>query len=36
MNETKRPAKHIVLTSHPRDGERRLPITWGAADPRVR
>ena len=36
MNETKRPAKHIVLTSHPRDGERRLPINWGAADPRVR
>ncbi len=36
MNETKRPARHIVLTSHPRDGERRLPITWGAADPRAR
>ena len=36
MNEIKRPARHTVLTSHPRDGERRLPITWGAADPRVR
>ena len=36
MSEIKRPTKHIVLTSHPRDGEKRLPITWGAADPRAR
>ncbi len=36
MSEIKRPAKHIVLTSHPRDGEKRLPISWGAADPRER
>jgi GTP cyclohydrolase II len=36
MSESKRPAKHIVLTSHPRDGEKRLPISWGAADPRAR
>ena len=36
MSEIKRPTKHIVLTSHPRDGEKRLPIAWGAADPRVR
>ena len=36
MSEIKRPTKHIVLTSHPRDGEKRLPITWGAADPRTR
>jgi GTP cyclohydrolase II len=36
MSENKRPTKHIVLTSHPRDGEKRLPITWGAADPRAR
>ena len=36
MSEIKRPTKHIVLTSHPRDGEKRLPITWGAADPRER
>jgi hypothetical protein len=36
MNETKGPARHIVPTSHPRDGERRLPIAWGAADPRLR
>ncbi len=36
MSEIKRPAKHIVLTSHPRDGEKRLPISWGAADPHER
>ncbi len=36
MSEIKRPTKHIVLTSHPRDGEKRLPISWGAADPRAR
>ena len=36
MSEIKRPTRHIVLTSHPRDGEKRLPITWGAADPRAR
>ncbi len=36
MSETRRPAKHIVLTSHPRDGENRLPIAWGAADARAR
>jgi GTP cyclohydrolase II len=33
MNEPKRPAKHIVLTSHPRAGAKRAPIDWGAADP---
>ncbi len=36
MSEIKRPTKHIVLTSHPRDGEKRLPISWGAAEPRAR
>ncbi len=36
MSEIKRPAKHIVLTSHPRDGEKRVPISWGAAEPRER
>ena len=36
MSEIKRPTKHIVLTSHPRDGEKRLPISWGAGDPRAR
>ena len=36
MSEIKRPTKHIVLTSHPRDGEKRLRISWGAADPRER
>jgi GTP cyclohydrolase II len=36
MSESKRPAKHIVLTSHPREGEKRLQIVWGSADPRAR
>jgi GTP cyclohydrolase II len=35
--ERKRPAKHIVLTSHPTSGgPPPLPIRWGAADPRER
>ncbi len=36
MNETKRPAKHIVLTSHPGGGQKRIPINWGAAKPEER
>ncbi|MEE8188354.1 MAG: GTP cyclohydrolase II [Kiloniellales bacterium] len=36
MTEIRRPPKHIVLTSHPRGGDKRNPINWGAADPRER
>jgi GTP cyclohydrolase II len=36
MNDAKRPSKHIVLTSHPRAGGKRVPIRWGAADPAER
>ncbi|MEM7226070.1 MAG: GTP cyclohydrolase II [Pseudomonadota bacterium] len=33
MNESKRPTKHIVLTSHPGGGAAPEPIHWAAADP---
>src|SRR5438105_4145016 len=34
---TKRPAKHIKLTSHPGAGSAKpIPIHWGAADPATR
>ena len=36
MTEIRRPPKHIVLTSHPRGGDKRHPIVWGAADARAR
>jgi len=36
MNETKRPNRHIVLTSHPGGGQKPLPIDWGAADAKAR
>ncbi len=36
MTEIRQPPKHIVLTSHPRGGDKRHPINWGAADPRAR
>ena len=36
MTEIRQPPKHIVLTSHPRGGDKRHPINWGAADPRER
>ncbi len=36
MTEIRQPTKHIVLTSHPRGGDKRHPIVWGAADPRAR
>ena len=36
MSKPKRPAKHIVLTSHPREGQERVPITWGEGDPKDR
>ncbi|MFQ5775292.1 MAG: GTP cyclohydrolase II [Kiloniellaceae bacterium] len=36
MNDKKRPARHIVLTSHPRPGQQRVPIDWGKADPKER
>jgi GTP cyclohydrolase II len=34
---TRKPAKHIVLTSHPRRRDAAAPqIVWGAADPKLR
>lgn len=36
MSESKPPTKHIVLTSHPRKGDKRHPIVWGEADPIAR
>jgi GTP cyclohydrolase II len=34
---TKKPSKHIKLTSHPgAHGTKPLPITWGAGDPQTR
>ncbi len=36
MNRSTRPPRHIVLTSHPRGGDKRHPIAWGAADPGAR
>jgi GTP cyclohydrolase II len=37
MPPTKRPSKHIKLTSHPgAHGAKPLPIHWGAADPQTR
>jgi GTP cyclohydrolase II len=35
MSERK-PAKHIVLTSHPRRGAAALPVRWGAPTPEER
>lgn len=31
MSELKKPPRHIVLTSHPRGGQKPLPVAWGAA-----
>jgi GTP cyclohydrolase II len=37
MSERKKPASHIVLTSHPRrDGKHARPVEWGASDARRR
>jgi GTP cyclohydrolase II len=37
MSTTKRPSKHIKLTSHPgAHGAKPLPIHWGAPDPKTR
>jgi GTP cyclohydrolase II len=37
MSTTKRPSKHIKLTSHPgTHGAKPLPIHWGAPDPQTR
>ncbi len=36
MNETKRPAKHIVLTSHPGGRRKPVPINWSEAKPEDR
>ena len=36
MSETKRPTRHIVLTSHPGSGQDPMPIDWGNADPKAR
>jgi GTP cyclohydrolase II len=36
MNEPGRPARHIVLTSHPGGRQKPVPIHWGAADPHER
>jgi len=36
MSESQRPNRHIVLTSHPRGGQKPVPIRWGAADPMER
>ncbi len=36
MTGSKRPSKHIVLTSHPGGGPKPVPITWASADPKVR
>ena len=36
MTKPNRPAKHIVLTSHPREGQERAPIAWGKGDPQKR
>ena len=37
MSTTKRPSKHIKLTSHPgAHGAKPLPIHWGASDPKTR
>ncbi len=36
MTGSKRPSKHIVLTSHPGGGQKPVPITWASADPKAR
>ena len=35
-DETKRPARHIVLTSHPQGGAKPVPFHWGASSARER